>query len=94
MSLRMTPIAAASAAMLLTGCASTSPGWDARFGDATRQVRLGQMHDPGATARHANALGRTDAKAVAGVHNAYADSYGYAVKEVKAPIFTFMTPGQ
>lgn len=86
----LTPIAAA-AAVLLAGCASTSPGWDMRFGDATRAARAAQTQDAGASARHAGLVGRTDGKAVAGVHNAYADSYGYAVKEVKAPIFSFTT---
>ena len=76
------------AALLLSGCATTSPGWDSRFGDAARQLRAAQLYDINASSRH-RGLAPTDAKAVAGVQNAYADSFGYAVKEGKAPIFVF-----
>lgn len=73
-----------SVAALLGACAQTSPNWDAHFGDAARQAAAQQVIDPNAPSRQ-TAPGRTDGKATAGAMKAYADSYGYAVKEAKQP---------
>lgn len=43
----MRPIIPLAAAILLAGC-SSSPLYDARFGDAVRQARLAQTIDPNA----------------------------------------------
>lgn len=43
----MRPIISLTAAILLAGC-SSSPNYDARFGDAVRQARLAQTIDPNA----------------------------------------------
>lgn len=85
-------VVAGLAAALLSGCAATSPAWDSRFGDAARQLRAAQLHDLQAASRN-RGVPLTDGKALAGVQNAYADSYGYAVKEGKAPIFVFSGGG-
>jgi outer membrane lipoprotein SlyB len=74
----------------LTGCAATAPHWDARFGDAARQTRAVQVIDPGATTRNRTVVG-ADGKAVAGAHKAYAESYGYGVKEPTQPALSVNT---
>ena len=79
-------------ALWLSGCAATAPDWESRFGDASRQLRAAQVHDLNASSRN-SASGLTDGKSVAGSQNAYADSFGYAVKEGKAPIFVFSATG-
>lgn len=76
----------------LGGCAQTSPGWDARFGDAARQANAAQTVDPAAPTRHTTITG-VDGKAAAGAMKAYADSYGYAVKESKPPVVALPTTG-
>jgi hypothetical protein len=76
----------------LAGCMSTSPIYDARFGDANRVARAAQTLDPGAPSRNVqNPV--IDAKATAGAQTGYATSYGYAVKEVKQSVIT-LVPGQ
>jgi hypothetical protein len=79
-----------SAALFLCGCTSTAPGWESRFGDAARQARASQVIDVDAPSRVANAQG-TDGKAAAGAMKAYAESYGYAVKEAKTPAVSIST---
>ena len=70
-------------ALSLAGCAATgSPQWDSTFGDATRQAVAAQVIDPDAPGRK-RALAGIDGKAAAGATKAYAESYGYAVKEPK-----------
>ena len=76
----------------LAGCAQTSPGWDARFGDAARQARAAQTADPAAPSRN-TAITGVDGKAAAGAMKAYADSYGDAVKESKPPLVALPTAG-
>ena len=71
-------------AALLSGCVATAPEWNSRFGDASRQARAAQVIDPDAPTRN-TALGSTDGKAVAGMQNAYAEKFGYGVKEAKQP---------
>jgi hypothetical protein len=76
----------------LTGCAQTSPQWESTFGDASRQLRAGQVIDPAAPNRQAQLTG-VDGKAAAGAMKAYAESYGYAVKEAKQPALSVSTTG-
>ena len=55
--------------------------------------RAAQVIDPNAPTRNTG-LGTTDGKAVAGAQKAYADSYGYAVKEPKPPELSISTTGR
>lgn len=74
------PLALMLCSLLLgTGCSST-PQWDARFGDSLRQARAQQTIDPDAANRAAAANG-VDGKAAVGALKTYAESYGYAVRE-------------
>jgi hypothetical protein len=74
----------ASAVVALSACTSPAPGWDARFGDAVRQVRANQVIDPQASTRNVTPP-VIDSKATAGAQTKYSTSYDYAVKEVKQP---------
>jgi len=74
----------------LGGCANTTPGWDARFGDATRGIAAAQVIDPAAPGRRVPVAG-VDGKAAAGAIKAYATTYGYAVQENKQPAITINT---
>jgi type IV pilus biogenesis protein CpaD/CtpE len=76
----------------LAGCAQTSPQWESSFGDASRQLRAAQVIDPAAPNRNRQVAG-TDGKAAAGAMKAYAESYGYAVKEAKQPAVSVTTTG-
>lgn len=77
----------AALAPCLTACVSTAPEWERNFGDAARQARAKQVVDPDAPSRNTG-MPSTDGKAVAGAQKAYADSYGYAVKETRpSPLF-------
>jgi hypothetical protein len=77
-------------ALCLAGCSATgSPQWDSTFGDAARQTTASQVIDPGAPARK-RALVGIDGKAAAGATKAYAESYGYAVKEAKQSNLTIV----
>ncbi len=84
-------ILVATTAMFL-GCAQTSPQWESSFGDASRQLRASQVIDPSAPSRQAQITG-VDGKAAAGAMKAYAESYGYAVKEAKQPTLSISTTG-
>jgi hypothetical protein len=75
----------------LAACVSTSPEWERNFGDAARQARAKQVIDPEAPSRNTG-MPSTDGKAVAGAQKAYAESYGYAVKETNQPSLTLSTP--
>lgn len=78
----------------LTACTtSATPGWDAHFGEASRQMRAAQTADPDAPSRPA-APAALDGKAAAGAQTGYAASYGYAVKEAKPPLLTVLPSGQ
>lgn len=74
-------------ASLVTACAQTAPNWESRFGDAARQAAAQQVIDPNASSRNTGPM-RTDGKATSGAMKGYADSFGYAVKEVKQPEIT------
>jgi hypothetical protein len=85
-------VTVAALAPCLAGCVSTAPEWERNFGDASRQARAKQVIDPDAPSRNTG-MPSTDGKAVAGAQKAYADSYGYAVKEVKPPSLAISTTG-
>lgn len=78
----------------VAACTHTAPDWEGRFGDASRQMRAAQVIDPAASSRAVSATG-IDGKAAAGAMKAYAESYGYAVKEAKQPAVSITaTPGR
>jgi hypothetical protein len=79
-------------ALALGACASTSPEWEGTFGDAARQLRAAQVIDTEAPGRNVGP-GLTDGKAAAGAQKAYADSYGYAIKEAAQPALSISTTG-
>lgn len=84
-----------TAVAALTGCAymaSAAPDWESRHGDASRQMNAAQVIDPQAPTRNRDIQG-VDGKAAAGVVKAYAESYGYGVKEPKPPALTLTTTG-
>jgi hypothetical protein len=47
----MHPLIRCAALAMLAGCATTTPHYDARFGDAVRQARSAMTIHPGAPAR-------------------------------------------
>ena len=59
---------------LLAGCVSTTPQWDAQFGDATRSNLAVQVLDPAASANRNPALG-VDGRAAKGAHDRYQRSF-------------------
>lgn len=58
----------------LTGCSSTTPELDAKFGDAMRAVREGQTLDPAASANEDPVLG-VDGKAAVSAQDRYQESF-------------------
>jgi hypothetical protein len=70
-----------SVAALVAGCATptTSPEWDARFGDSTRVLRALQVNDPQAPTRRITMV--TDGKTVAGTYKMWHEWYGYVRAE-------------
>jgi hypothetical protein len=80
-------------AATLMACAQTTPQWESRFGDATRQLGAQQVLDPAAPSRN-TALTRTDGKASSGAIKRYVDSFGHAVKDsTKQPEMVIHVPG-
>ena len=67
--------AALAAIVLLGGCASTSPDWDARFGDASRQLRAQQLIDPNAPLRNQGAVMAADGRSTLEANERYVDSF-------------------
>jgi hypothetical protein len=61
---RLTDVAMAACALSLSGCASTAPEWESRFGDATRQLKAQQLIDPAAQSRNAVTQPATDGRVV------------------------------
>lgn len=59
---------------LLSGCASVTPLYDAKFGDAVRDARLAQTLNAGAPVTDDPALG-LDGKAAASALERYQDSF-------------------
>ena len=68
------PIVPLLLAGLLQGCVSTTPQWDAQFGDATRSNLAAQVLDPAASANRNPALG-VDGRAAKGAHDRYQRSF-------------------
>ena len=63
-------------AATLGGCAATtSPDWDARFGDATRILQAGQLIAPDAPLRHGQQVPPTDGRSVMEARQQMAESY-------------------
>lgn len=58
------PAALTLLALLCTGCASTSPDYDSRFGDTARTLLLQQAADPRAGLRHADSQPAADGRTV------------------------------
>ncbi len=58
----------------LTACASTSPNWDQRFGEAARMAAAEQVIDPDAS-KNADSVGGIDGKAAQGAIGEYTKSF-------------------
>jgi hypothetical protein len=82
---------AAAALLALAGCATTTPGWDARFGDAVRQARAQQLVDPAASSRAPRPEG-LDGKAAAATQRDYADYVDYVERGPKPEGRTRINP--
>ena len=67
-------IAALAPAALLAACASSSPQWDARFGDAVRGAIAAQVANP-AAARNQDPVAGLDGKAARGALERYEQSF-------------------
>ena len=73
-------IAAAAAALAMSlalcGCAATtSPEYDARFGDSARAMKAQQLIDPAAPQRNAQQTPRSDGRTVVEAGARHVDSY-------------------
>jgi len=67
---------AAIGLIVLGGCAaSASPQWDARFGDGPRALNAQQLIDPGAPARNAQAVAKSDGRNTRDAMDRHAESY-------------------
>lgn len=87
----MRALANLSAAVLLlglSGCMSTSPTWDARFGEAVRVVVAQQVIDPAASSRVGPVSG-VDGKAAQAAMSEYVNSFvqPQAQMQSSTPIF-------
>ncbi|NMG56794.1 pilus assembly protein [Aromatoleum aromaticum] len=60
--------------LALAGCASTSPNWDTRFGDAARVAAAEQVIAPEAS-KNADSVAGIDGKAAQGAMGEYAKSF-------------------
>lgn len=69
----MRPIIPLAAAILLAGC-SSSPAYDARFGDAVRQARLAQTINPQA-GNNPDPVAGLDGQAALAAQKRYHDSF-------------------
>jgi len=66
----------ASGALALGGCAATTtPDWDARFGDSLRRLQAGQLIAPDAPARHGQTVPPTDGRSVVEALQRQVESY-------------------
>jgi len=69
-------LAASLAGLILQGCAvSGSPDFDARFGDAARQLNAQQLIAPGAPLRNADHRTRLDGRTAREARDSYVESY-------------------
>ena len=64
----------AALALALAGCASSTPQWDARFGDSVRAALAAQAIDP-AAARNRNPVAGLDGKAARAALERYEHSF-------------------
>ena len=71
---RLAPLALALGALSLSGCMSTTPHWDARFGEAARAAVALQVIDPEA-ARNPDPVTGVDGKAAHGALEQYHKSF-------------------
>lgn len=67
-------IGAALTVLGLTACASTSPNWDERFGEAARMVAAEQVIAPDAS-KNTDPVSGIDGKAAQGAIGEYAKSF-------------------
>ena len=62
--------------MALGGCAATTtPAWDARFGDALRMLQAGQLIAPDAPTRHGQTVPPVDGRSVSEAMHRLHESY-------------------
>jgi hypothetical protein len=71
----LTPLAAAVLAALAGCAATTTPQYDGRFGDATRQIKAQQIADPNAPQRNAQAAPRADGRTMREAVERHTDTY-------------------
>ena len=60
--------------MTIASCATTSPESDARFGEASMQLRAQQLIDANAPTRNRGAIPAADGRSVFEAHERYLDS--------------------
>ncbi|APR04580.1 pilus assembly protein [Thauera chlorobenzoica] len=82
----------------LSGCMSTSPAWDARFGEAARVANAQQVINPMAS-QSADMVSGVDGKAAQGAMTGYAKSFARAESgkqsgEQSGASISFGTAGQ
>ncbi|NMG74354.1 pilus assembly protein [Aromatoleum diolicum] len=70
----VTKLTGALMILAITGCAATSPNWDARFGEAARIVAAQQVIAPDAS-RNADPVIGVDGKAAQAAMGEYAKSF-------------------
>ncbi len=72
----------------LSGCMSTSPAWDARFGEASRVVAAQQVIDPAASSK-AGPVSGVDGKAAQAAMNEYVKSFAQPQAQMQSgtPVF-------
>ncbi len=76
MNRRTTALIAVLAGSMLAGCAaSSSPGYDSRFGDSARNLRAQQVIDPAAPARNGQRVLGTDGQTARESVDRYVDSF-------------------
>lgn len=69
-------VATACVVVALGGCAATtSPEWDARFGDSSRALKAQQLIDPAAPSRNAQTTQSTDGRSVREAGDRYIETY-------------------
>ena len=71
---RFLTLTAAAGALLLAGCASTTPQWDAQFGLSARATLAAQVSDP-AAARKAHGQASIDGQAARSAQQQYEASF-------------------
>lgn len=69
------PLAALATLALASCAATTSPRYDARFGDSKRMLQAQQTLDPKAATRNAGQMVRSDGRTAAEANGRYVDSF-------------------